>query len=73
MKRLFDPLFAFTPQYLEENLGALKVQLSPTDMKDVRAEADKADAAHDGARYPPGMDTLLFVDTPELKWDILDL
>jgi len=52
-------------KYLEENLGAAKIQLSPEEVKEVRAEAEQADAAQ-GSRYPPGMDSLMFTDTPEL-------
>jgi len=50
-------------KYLEENLGALKVHLTPADLQQVRAEALNADAGQ-GDRYP-NMD-LIFVDTPKL-------
>ena len=38
-------------------------------MNEVRAEAEQADAAQ-GSRYPPGMDSLMFTDTPELQWTV---
>jgi len=50
-------------KYLEENLGALKVHLTPADLQQVRAEALNADAGQED-RYP-NMDTI-FVDTPKL-------
>jgi len=50
---------------LEENLGAVKVQLSPADLQEVRAEAERADAQQ-GDRYPAGMVEMLFGDTPAL-------
>jgi len=50
---------------LEENLGAVKVPLSPADLKEVRAEAERADAQQ-GDRYPAGMAEMLFADTPAL-------
>lgn len=52
-------------QRLEENLGAVKVQLSPADLQEVRAEAERADAQQ-GDRYPAGMVEMLFGDTPAL-------
>jgi len=52
-------------KYLEENLGATKIQLTPTDLQEVRSTAERADAAQ-GDRYPVGMSSLLFADTPEL-------
>jgi len=50
---------------LEENLGAVKVPLSPADLKEVRAEAERADDQQ-GDRYPAGMAEMLFADTPAL-------
>jgi len=50
-------------KYLKENLGALKVNLTPADLQQVRVEAQNADAAQ-GDRYP-NMDAI-FVDTPKL-------
>lgn len=52
-------------QRLEENLGAAKVQLSPEDLTEVRAEAERADAQQRD-RYPAGMSEMLFADTPAL-------
>ncbi|EIN13063.1 Aldo/keto reductase [Punctularia strigosozonata HHB-11173 SS5] len=53
-------------KYLEENLGALKVKLTPEEVAEVRAIAQKADAAN-GPRYPPGSVDLLFAETPAWK------
>jgi len=52
-------------KYLEENLGATKIQLTPTDLQEVRSTAEQADAAQ-GDRYPVGTSSLMFADTPEL-------
>jgi hypothetical protein len=52
-------------QYLEENLGAIKIQLNPTDLKEVRSKAELADASQ-GDRYPPGFAELSYTDTPVL-------
>jgi len=57
----------FVLQYLEENLNAAEIQLTPADLDEVRAEAKKADTSNGGERYPPGMEELLFADTPELR------
>ncbi|KZP08099.1 Aldo/keto reductase [Athelia psychrophila] len=53
-------------KYLQENLGAAKVQLTPEDLSEVRKVALAADVAQGGSRYPPGSDKLLFGDTPSL-------
>ncbi|KAL0958696.1 hypothetical protein HGRIS_014028 [Hohenbuehelia grisea] len=54
-------------KYLESNLGAANVKLTPEEVKEVRELAEQAEKAVAGApRYPPGMAELLFVDTPEL-------
>lgn len=53
-------------QYLKENLGSIKVQLTPEDLEQVRKEAESADVAQGGSRYPPGSDKFLFGDTPKL-------
>ncbi|EGO03822.1 hypothetical protein SERLA73DRAFT_175467 [Serpula lacrymans var. lacrymans S7.3] len=53
-------------KYLEDNLNAAYVKLSPEDIQKVRAIAEKADWAH-GERYPPASAKALFGDTPELK------
>ncbi|KZP29498.1 Aldo/keto reductase [Athelia psychrophila] len=55
-----------TIKYLQENLGAAKVQLTPEDLLGVRKVAVAADVAQGGGRYPPGSEGLLFGDTPEL-------
>jgi len=52
-------------KYLKENLGALNVKLTPAEVAEVREIANRADAAQ-GDRYPPGMQELLFADTPPL-------
>ncbi|KAI0634766.1 Aldo/keto reductase [Trametes polyzona] len=52
---------------LKENLGALSIKLSPEDVAEIRKAATAADAAWEGSRYPPGMQDLLFVNTPPLK------
>jgi aryl-alcohol dehydrogenase-like predicted oxidoreductase len=53
-------------KYLEENLGALKVQLTPEELKEVREVAERADAAQ-GTRYPADFWHTLFADTPPLE------
>ncbi|KAI0063909.1 Aldo/keto reductase [Artomyces pyxidatus] len=52
-------------KYLRENLGALDVQLTSDDVQDVRRIAEDADNFEEG-RYPPGLQELLFADTPPL-------
>ena len=47
-----------------ENLGALKVELSAEEDKEIRKIADAAEMA--GERYPDTMLDQLFADTPEL-------
>jgi hypothetical protein len=53
------------PQYLEENIAAGKLTLSPKDVQAVRDVATQADAAP-GERYPAAMMSTLFADTPAL-------
>jgi aryl-alcohol dehydrogenase-like predicted oxidoreductase len=53
-------------QYLEENLAAVKIELSQEDITAVRKLAADADAQQ-GERYPPGLSEVLFVDTPALE------
>ncbi|KAF7974980.1 hypothetical protein HWV62_10727 [Athelia sp. TMB] len=53
-------------KYLQENLGAIKVQLTSDDLQEVRKEAEAADVSQGGSRYPPGSEKLLFGDTPAL-------
>ncbi|KAJ7658264.1 NADP-dependent oxidoreductase domain-containing protein [Mycena polygramma] len=52
-------------KYLEENIAAGKLTLSPEDVQAVRDVAKKADASQ-GDRYPPGLEEMLFADTPKL-------
>ncbi|KAJ6629801.1 Aldo/keto reductase [Mycena sp. CBHHK59/15] len=52
-------------KYLVENFAAASLTLSAEDVAAVRDVANKADAAQ-GARYPPGMAALMFVETPAL-------
>ena len=52
-------------QYLDENLGALKVKLTPEELQEVRAISEKANAAQ-GDRYPPDFMQVQFGDTPSL-------
>ena len=52
-------------KYLEENLGALEVQLSEGEEKEIRALVEGAEVH--GLRYPEVMVGHLFADTPELK------
>ncbi|EGN98878.1 hypothetical protein SERLA73DRAFT_181580 [Serpula lacrymans var. lacrymans S7.3] len=53
-------------KYLEENLAAVNVKLTPEDVQAVRTVAEKADWAQ-GDRYPAGYMNLIFADTPELQ------
>jgi aryl-alcohol dehydrogenase-like predicted oxidoreductase len=48
---------------LEENIGALSVELSAEEVKTIRDAVEKAGVK--GERYPPGWDDVLFADTPE--------
>ncbi|KAJ6518205.1 NADP-dependent oxidoreductase domain-containing protein [Mycena vitilis] len=50
-------------KYLEENIAAAKLKLSPEDVQAVRDIAAEADTSQ-GDRYPAGMQETLFVDTP---------
>jgi len=52
-------------KYLQENLGALNVKLTPAEVAEVREIAKRADAAQED-RCPPSMKHLLFADTPPL-------
>jgi len=53
-------------KYIEENIKAAAVKLTPEELKKVREIAEAADATQ-GDRYPPGMAQLTFAETPELK------
>ena len=48
-------------KYLEENLGALKVELSAEEVQEIRETAEKAEVK--GQRYEPRSAALLFLDT----------
>lgn len=50
---------------IEENLGALKVKLEPSETKAIR-DACEAAEVH-GGRYPEAMGKALFADTPPLS------
>ncbi len=58
-------LIIFVQQYLEENLGAVKVKLTSEELLEVRVVAEKANAAQ-GARYPDILMPALLADTPPL-------
>ncbi|KZT68421.1 Aldo/keto reductase [Daedalea quercina L-15889] len=51
---------------LHENLGAVRVKLTPEEVAEVRQIAENANATQ-GMRYPPLLNTLLFADTPPLE------
>ena len=51
-------------KYLEENMGALKVKLTDTEIKDIRNQVEKAEVH--GVRYPDAWMSRLFADTPAL-------
>lgn len=50
---------------LEENLGALKVALTPGEEREIRAACERAEIR--GERYPGPANKALFGDTPPLK------
>ncbi|KAJ6546191.1 NADP-dependent oxidoreductase domain-containing protein [Mycena vulgaris] len=52
-------------KYLQENIAAGGIKLSPEDVEAVRDVAAKADAAQ-GERYPEAMVAQMFVETPAL-------
>jgi aryl-alcohol dehydrogenase-like predicted oxidoreductase len=52
-------------KYLEENIGALKVQLTKEEEQEIRNLVEKAEVH--GARYPQMMEGYLFADTPPLN------
>ena len=49
-------------KYLEENLGALSIKLTPEENAEIRAAVEKAEVH--GSRYPEAMMATLFADTP---------
>ena len=52
-------------KYLEENMGALKVELGEGELKEIRVAVEGCVTA--GDRYPGVMAKLCFGDTPELE------
>ena len=50
---------------MEENVGALDVELSARELQEIRDLAVKSEAAN-GARHPEWFPVESFVDTPEL-------
>jgi aryl-alcohol dehydrogenase-like predicted oxidoreductase len=63
------PIFGTrTLNRVEENLGALKVIVTPDEEKVIRELVDRAGSGGDyGGRYPAGMDHFQLRDTPALK------
>ncbi|KAJ6568369.1 Aldo/keto reductase [Mycena vulgaris] len=53
-------------KYLEENLGALKVELTQVDLESIREYIEKSNATK-GERYPSWSMGLAYADTPEFK------
>lgn len=49
----------------KDNMGALDIKLSDSEVYQIRSAVAKAEIA--GDRYPPGWSRTLFVDTVELK------
>ena len=52
-------------KYLEENMGALKVELSDKEDGEIRKTVEEAEIT--GGRYPEAMSAALFADTPKRK------
>ncbi|KAG8752540.1 hypothetical protein FRC11_008262, partial [Ceratobasidium sp. 423] len=50
-------------KYAEENIGALKVKLTPEDTKAIRQAITEAEIT--GAQYPTALMSMLYGDTPE--------
>lgn len=50
---------------LDENLGAMKIQLSSSEEKEIRQACENAEVH--GSRYPEAMAAALFADTPPMK------
>lgn len=55
-------------KYLEENVGALNVELSKEEVKQIRDEIEAVEVK--GERYPPFFAAYSFADTPELDGDL---
>ena len=52
-------------KYLEENLGAVDVKLTKEENAEIRKAVENAEVH--GGRYPEGMGSALFADTPALS------
>ena len=64
--RAFDgPAELERTQYLQENLAAGDVKLSPEEIAEIRQLAENAEVLK-GERYPWGLQKQLFADTPPL-------
>jgi diketogulonate reductase-like aldo/keto reductase len=53
-------------KYLEENLQAVHVKLTPDEVTKIRKAIESVGGSK-GARYPPAMMAKCFGDSPELK------
>lgn len=51
---------------MEENLAAMRLELSKEELQAVRDLAEASGAAKGGARAPPGMSEASFIDTVPL-------
>lgn len=56
-----------TSQYLEQNMAAQQVQLSPAEIQSVRDAVIKAGLMEASARYSPEQLQLVFGDSPPLR------
>jgi len=52
-------------KYLDENVDAIKVRLSPEEVRAIRHEIEKVEII--GDRYPAFLQQFSLADTPELK------
>ena len=50
-------------KYLDDNVGAVEVKLSPAEVEVIRKEIEKVEIV--GDRYPPFLAQYSFADTPE--------
>ncbi|KAF8600815.1 Aldo/keto reductase [Ceratobasidium sp. AG-I] len=51
-------------KYIEENFGAAQIKLTPEDLKTIRQLITESQIT--GDQYPPALQAMLYVDTPEL-------
>ncbi|CAE6471982.1 unnamed protein product [Rhizoctonia solani] len=51
-------------EYIEENFGATQIKLSPEEFQTLKELVNETKI--DGGRYPPALQAMLYVDTPEL-------